>query len=65
MKNKYILQIETESERLIEFLFLDCAEQLDKFGGTLIPKNKETNELLMKNTELKKYTKDYLRKNFK
>jgi len=58
MKKKYVLQIETESKELIEFLFLDCAEQLDKFGGTLTPKNKETNELLIRNTELKDYIKN-------
>lgn len=45
-------------------MFLDCAEEFDKFGATIKANNGETNKVLLENTTLSKQTKKYLIKKF-
>jgi len=49
--NKFVLEIKTNSEKVIEHIFLDCAKVFDKYGATLSPKNKATRKLLDDNSE--------------
>jgi len=49
--NKYKIQISTNSEKVIEAVFLDLAKIFDKYGATLSPINKATRKLLEDNSE--------------
>lgn len=49
--DKYKIQINTNSEKVIEKLFLDLGEFFDKHGATLSPLNKATRKLLEDNSE--------------
>lgn len=49
--NKYKIQINTNSEKVIEKIFLDLAKVFDKYGATLQPLNKATRKLLEDNSE--------------
>jgi len=49
--DKYKIQISTNSEKVIETIFLDLDKVFDKEGATLTPLNKKTKELLEENSE--------------
>jgi len=49
--NKFVLEIKTNSDKVIEHIFLDYAKVFDKYGATLSPKNKATRKLLEDNSE--------------
>jgi len=49
--NKYQIQINTNSEKVIERIFIDLAKVFDKEGATLQPLNKATKKLLEDNSE--------------
>ena len=51
MKNKFKIEIRTNSEEVIKKIFLDLAKVFDKHGATLIPLNKDTKKLLKDNSK--------------
>ena len=48
---KYVLEVITNSEKVIESIWLDLAEVMDKYGATISPKNRATKKLLEDNSE--------------
>ena len=48
---KYKIEISTNSEKVIEHIFVNCAKVFDEYGATLSPKNKATKKLLEDNSE--------------
>jgi len=51
MNHKYKIEISTDSEKVIEHIFLDCGKVFDEYGATLSPKNRATKKLLIDNSE--------------
>lgn len=51
MKQKYKIEIKTNSEEVMKAVFFDLAKVYDEHGASLKPLNKETGKFLKENSE--------------
>ena len=51
MKNRFKLEIKTNSEEIIKHILLEVDRVFDKYGAVISPKNKATKKLFEEYTE--------------